>query len=94
MSIYSSKIITDWKFSKSSDDMRIIQLAGYAYLWYEKTGEKINQGLIVRIDPVTHKVHQTYYKSLWKWTKVFLVLRKIYDLTRGKNVSKRTVKPS
>jgi len=89
---YSNKILTDWKFSSSDDHLRVLQLAGYALLYFEKTGEKINTGLIVRINPKTGKVHQTYYKGLWKWTKLFLALRKIYDLQRGINVSKRTVK--
>ena len=89
---FSNKVIADWKFSKSDDSLRVLQLAGYSYLYYCKTGEKINMGLIVRVHPETGKVYQTYYKSLWKWTKVFLTLRKVYDLIRGKGVSTRTLK--
>lgn len=79
------KSIVDWKFSKSDDPLRILQLAGYAYAYWEETGEKINSGLIIRVNPQTGNLAKTVeYKNLWKWTKVFLVLRRVYDLAKGK----------
>ncbi len=74
------RFLTDWKVSKSSDPLRVLQLAGYAYAYWEQTGIKIDDGLIVRIDPVKETVSEKTYKNLWKTTKDFLKIKAAYDV--------------
>lgn len=88
-------ILTDWKISKSDDHFRYLQLAAYAFAYYEMTKVKINEGLIVRIHPETFKVKTTEVKELWKYVPLFLALRKLFEFVKtgkikgGKSLSSR-----
>lgn len=75
-------IVVDWKISKSDDHFRYLQLAGYAYAYYEMTKVKINEGLIVRINPDTLKVKETSVANLWNYVPLFLALRKLFEFVR------------
>jgi len=77
------KVIVDWKFSNNDDDLRVLQLAGYAQGVLEHTAEKIKLGMIVRVDKLG-KVHVTEYKNLWKYVPLFLGLRRVWDFVNQK----------
>lgn len=88
-------ILVDWKFSKSEDHLRLLQLAGYAIAYKEQTGEVIKRGMIVCIHPETGKVSVTNVKNLWKYAPLFLALRKVYDFYKyggNKSAAKRSSK--
>ena len=74
--------LTDWKISNSDDWFRVLQLAGYAQAYYEETGNKINNGLIVRVGKKDLKVHETHVTDLFKYVPYFLLLRKLYDFIK------------
>lgn len=75
------KYITDWKISNNDDRLRYLQLAGYAQAYFEETGEKIKQGLIVRIDK-QGKIHEKVIDDLWNYVPIFLALRKVFDFVK------------
>lgn len=75
-------VLVDWKISNNDDRIRWLQLAGYAQAYFEETGIKIPNGLIVRIDK-KGKVHIKEVKNLWKYVPVFLACRKIYDFIKA-----------
>lgn len=81
--------ITDWKVSKSDDHYRNLQLAGYALAYEEQIGTKIKKGLIVRIDPVEKEVTEKHIANLWKYTKLFVSLRALFDFVKQKGKYKR-----
>lgn len=75
-------ILVDWKITKSADHFRYLQLAGYAYAYYEMFKVKINDGLIVMIHPETLKVSVKQVDNLWGYTPLFLALRKLYEFVK------------
>lgn len=82
LAVGDEPILVDWKVSKSHDHFRYLQLAGYAYAYKEMFGVKINEGLIVVINPETFKVSTKEIKDLWKYTPLFLALRKLYEFVK------------
>lgn len=86
-------VLADWKFSKNTDGLRPVQLGGYSYAFNENFEEKVSSGLIVRVDPVKETVAEPkYYRSLKKYEKAFLALRKAFDINTGKYFDTRRVK--
>lgn len=85
----NKRILTDWKFSNSDDHFRYLQLAGYALAFYDEVGEKIKEGLIVRVDR-EGKVYETRIKNLWKYVPLFVALRRIYDFVKKQGKFKET----
>jgi len=71
--------LTDWKVSNNEDKFRRLQLAGYAQAYYEEMGEKLINGLIVRIDKNEQKVYEEHISNLWNYVPLFLACRKLYD---------------
>jgi len=89
ISLNGKEYLTDWKISKADDKMRVLQLAGYAYAYKEQTGTQINDGLIVRVDPVKKTVSELVYPNLWKRTKDFLKIKAAYDVVQKTNKGKK-----
>lgn len=77
-------LLIDWKFSKNTEVLRPVQLAGYSLCFNEKNSEKIKNGQIVRIDPKEEKVYPSQIYELKKFEKSFKILRKAYDIWKGK----------
>lgn len=76
-------VLADWKFSKNDDNLRPLQLAGYAIALSEQ-GIDVKTAIIVRVDPKERKVVPKMIKSLVKAIKAFLIVRKVFDISKGK----------
>ena len=77
-------MILDWKSSNSIHSEHKIQIAAYAKMYEENSGERIKGALIVRLDKdkKEYEVEHLKIKDLdWGW-KVFKLILKLQELKR------------
>jgi hypothetical protein len=77
-----TKWIGDYKTSSEISDQYKMQLAGYAWGWYEKTGEWIDQGFLLRAEKSPKKKQQlevVEVHNLSMWIEPLCLLRSLWD---------------
>ena len=86
--------VLDWKTSFSKDDAHPIQLAAYAMAWNESREDKIDKGLIVRVDKKDDlcNVKVDEYLDLHKYFPIVIALRAIWGYTEHEGVFAKPVK--
>jgi hypothetical protein len=76
------KWVVDYKTSSSLSDQYKMQLAGYAWGWFEKTGEWIDQGVLVRAEKKPKAKRQLEVLPVYelsKWMEPLCELRSLWD---------------
>jgi len=76
------KWVLDYKTSSGLSDKYKMQLAGYALGWWEKTGEWVDDGVLLRLEKSPKKKQQIQIlevHELHKWIDPLVMTRKLWD---------------
>lgn len=84
-----TKWVGDYKTSAEMKDSYKLQLAGYALGWFEKTGEWIDDGFILRVDKKPKakvQLEPIEVHDLHEWLEPLVLTRHLWDFINGKGI--------
>jgi len=83
---YPGLRVLDWKTAANKSETHAIQLACYSICWNEINPDKVNTGVIARVDKKSKKltVHLDVYDNLEQYRPIVKALRTVWEYSQEK----------